>query len=104
MPVLHLDSSNFNSAISVDKPVLVDFWAPWCGPCKMLSPTIDALADEVGDSALICKVDVDQAPEIAQQFGVNQVPTIIFFRHGQRVGVCGMTTKEDLKNKLKQFA
>ena len=104
MSVLHLDSSNFNAAISADKPVLVDFWAPWCGPCKMLSPTIDALADEVGDSALICKVDVDQAPEIAQQFGVNQVPTIIFFRKGQRVGVCGMTTKEDLKNKLKQFA
>ncbi|MBQ6534109.1 MAG: thioredoxin [Opitutales bacterium] len=102
--VLHLDSSNFNSTISADKPVLVDFWAPWCGPCKMLGPTIDALADEVGDSALICKVDVDVSPEIAQQYGVNAVPTIIFFRKGQRVGVCGMTTKEDLKNKLRQIS
>ncbi len=101
--VIHLDSSNFQSTISADKPVLVDFWAPWCGPCKMLGPTIDAIAEEVGDSALICKLDVDQSPEIAQQFGVNAVPTIIFFRRGERVAISGMATKEAIKEKLKSI-
>ena len=102
--VIHLNSSNFDSTIASDKPVLVDFWAPWCGPCRMLGPTIDALADEVGDSALICKLDVDQSPEIAQKFGVNAIPTIIFFRKSQRVGASGMASKEELKAKLKQIA
>ncbi len=101
--VVHLDSSNFMSTISADKPVLVDFWAPWCGPCKMLGPTIDAIAEEVGDSAIICKLDVDQSPEIAQQFGVNAVPTIIFFRRGERVAISGMSTKEAIKEKLKSI-
>ena len=103
MAVLHLDSSNFNSTISVDKPVLVDFWAPWCGPCKMFGPTIDALANEVGNSAVICKVDVDQSPEIAEQYGITHVPTVIFFRNGQRIGVCGMATLDELKEKISQL-
>ncbi len=103
MPVLHLNSSNFDSTISSPKPVLVDFWAPWCGPCRMLGPTIDALAEEVGDSALVCKVDVDQSPEIAQKFGVNQIPTIIFFKNGERVGAAGMSSKDSLLAKLKQL-
>jgi len=102
--VKHLNSSNFESAIAADKPVLVDFWAPWCGPCKMLGPTIDALSEEVGDTADICKLDVDQSPEIAQQYGVNAIPTIIFFRKSQRVGTSGMSSKDDLKAKLKQIA
>ncbi len=101
--VQHLNSSNFDSAISADKPVLVDFWAPWCGPCKMLGPTIDLLAEEVGDWASICKLNVDESPDIAQRFSVNAIPTIIFFRKGQRVGVSGMATKDALKAKLEQL-
>ena len=66
MSVKHLTSQDFDSTINSDKPVLVDFWATWCGPCRMLGPTIDALANEVGDSALVCKLDVDQSPEIAE--------------------------------------
>ncbi len=104
MALIHLTSDNFESVVNSSKPVLVDFWAPWCGPCRMLGPTIDALAEEVGDSAVICKLDVDQAPEIAQRFSVNAVPTILFFKNGERVGVCGMTSKDELKARLKQLA
>ncbi len=102
--VQHLNSSNFDAVISLDKPVLVDFWAPWCGPCKMLAPTIDALADEMGDSAAVCKVNVDESPELAQRFGIHSIPTIIFFRKGERVGAAGMTTKDALKAKLAELA
>lgn len=101
--VLHLNSSNFDAAVASAKPVLVDFWAPWCGPCRMLSPTIDELAETVGDKAVICKVNVDEAPDIAQKFGVNQIPTIIFFKKGERIGVSGMATKDALIAKLKTF-
>lgn len=101
--VIHLNSSNFDSTISSDKPVLVDFWAPWCGPCRMLGPTIDELADTVGDSALICKLNLDESPDIAQKYGVNQIPTIIFFKKSKMVGVSGTATKDALLAKLKSF-
>ena len=100
MAVIHLNSDNFETTINSNKPVLVDFFATWCGPCKMLAPTIDALANEVGNSALVCKLDVDQAPEIAEQYGINAVPTIIFFKNGEKVGISGMASKDVLKTKL----
>jgi len=70
----------------------------------MLGPTIDELAGEVGDDVLICKLNVDESPEIAQKFGVNAIPTIIFFKGGQRLGTAGMSSKDALKAKIKQFA
>ena len=70
----------------------------------MLGPTIDALEKEMGGNAVICKLDVDQAPEIAQRFSVNAVPTIIFFKNGQRVSVLGMASLDALKAKLKELA
>ncbi len=102
--IINLNASNFDATIAADKPVLVDFWAPWCGPCRMLAPTIDALAEEVGDSAIICKVNVDESPELAQRYGVNGIPTLIFFRNGERVSAAGMSTKEALKAKLRELA
>lgn len=99
--VIHLNSSNFDATIASDKPVLVDFWAPWCGPCRMLGPTIDELAETVGDTALVCKLNVDESPDIAQKYGVNQIPTIIFFKNSKRLGASGMATKDALLAKLK---
>ena len=102
--VLKLNSSNFDATISGDKPVMVDFWATWCGPCRMFGPTVDALAEEVGNDAVIGKLDVDEAPEIAAKYGINAVPTVIFFKKGQQVRVSGMASKEALKAKLKELA
>lgn len=79
-----LTSSNFKSKVlDADKPVLVDFFATWCGPCKRVAPVIDEIANEVAGSAYVYKVDIDQSPDIAAQYRVNSVPTLISFENGQ---------------------
>lgn len=81
--VKYLKTEEFSDVISSDKVVLVDFWASWCPPCKMLSPVIDELADEYSDKAVICKLNVDEEPQIAQKYGVSSIPTIILFKNGE---------------------
>jgi len=77
-------SANFEQeVINSDKPVLVDFWAEWCGPCKALSPILDEIANEMDGKANIVKVNVDQAPDLAQKFGIRGIPTLIFFNKGE---------------------
>lgn len=77
--------SNFQQLISGDKPVLVDFTATWCGPCKMMAPILQQVKEKVGDAVTILKVDVDKNPQAAQSFQIQGVPTLILFRKGQPV-------------------
>ncbi|MGB0344685.1 MAG: thioredoxin [Coraliomargarita sp.] len=100
--ITELDSSNFESTISdASVPVVVDFWAPWCGPCKAIAPILEELAGELGDSARICKVNVDNNSEIASKYEIRAIPTILFFKNGAVAEtVVGLTSKEDLKAKL----
>jgi len=82
MSALHLNKENFSEIIANSSPVLVDFWAPWCGPCRMVSPIIDQIADENPD-LVIGKVNVDEEPELAQAYGVMSIPTLIVLRDGE---------------------
>ncbi|MDO8494574.1 MAG: thioredoxin [Deltaproteobacteria bacterium] len=80
------DSSFDQEVLKSTTPVLVDFWATWCGPCRALAPTVEALANDLGGKVKFCKVDVDNNPQNAAQFGVRSIPTLILFQNGQPVG------------------
>lgn len=99
---MQLTDDNFKtSAIETDKLVLVDFWAAWCGPCKMLTPIIDELAEDYKDTAVIGKVDVDNNPQVSNQFGIRSLPTILFLKNGEIVDKhIGVTSKAVLDKKI----
>ena len=82
MAVLKLNKDNFNEALNTDKTVLIDFFATWCGPCKMVSPIVDEIAEEYPEY-LIAKVDVDENPELAGEFGVMSIPTLVVIKDGK---------------------
>lgn len=84
MSVLSVNKNNFNSVKSNDKPVLLDFYADWCGPCRMVSPLVDEIAEE-NPQYLVGKINVDQEPELAQAFGVSSIPTLIIMKNGKIV-------------------
>jgi thioredoxin 1 len=100
--ITELDSSNFDSTVSGGStPVVVDFWAPWCGPCKAIAPILEELAEELGDAVKICKVNVDNNSEIASKYEIRAIPTILIFKDGEVADtVVGLTSKDDLKAKL----
>ena len=78
-----LTDGNFSVEVSVHKLLIVDFWAPWCGPCRMVSPVVDEIAGEVADNVKVGKINVDEQPELASQFGVMSIPTLIVMKNGK---------------------
>lgn len=100
--ITELDSSNFETTISAGSaPIVVDFWAPWCGPCKAIAPILEELAEELGDAVKICKVNVDNNSDIAGKYEIRAIPTILIFKDGKVADtVVGLSSKEDLKAKL----
>lgn len=94
--------SDFKEIIASSKPTLVDFFATWCGPCKMQSPILEQLKAKIGDEATILKVDVDKAPDIAAEYMVRSVPTIIIFKNGEpQWRTAGLTQLEVLEDKIR---
>lgn len=96
--VIHLSDTNFETEVlKSDVPVLVDFTATWCGPCKVLAPIVDGLADEFAGTYKVAKLDIDEAPETAKRYGVRGVPTVMIFKGGERKNQhVGVTNKETL--------
>lgn len=102
MSVLHINRESFEKIIAQDgKTVLVDFWATWCGPCRMQAPILEELDEQLGGKVKICKLDVDDEPAIAQRFGVMSIPTLMVFRNGEMISKeVGVHTVEQLMTML----
>ena len=104
MEVVFTDQNFDQEVVKCEKPVLVDFWAPWCGPCQMMGPIIEELAKEMGDKAKIGKLNVDENQTIAQNFSVMSIPTIMIFKGGKMVKqLVGVQSKEALKEELEKI-
>lgn len=98
---LEITDANFAEVINSDKPVLVDFWAEWCGPCKMIGPVVEQLAGEYEGRAVVGKMDVDMNAQVPMQFGIRSIPTLMVFKNGQMVDkVIGAVPKAVLEQKL----
>ncbi len=103
--LIELNDGIFDKTVKGSEvPVLVDFWAPWCGPCKMIVPIIEEIAEEYGDKAKVCKIDTDEHREAAVEYAINAIPTIILFNKGEIAKKwVGLTTKKDITKELDQL-
>ncbi|MDR2432917.1 MAG: thioredoxin [Puniceicoccales bacterium] len=92
-----INADSFEETINQSKGVVIDFWAPWCGPCRALAPILAQVEEEIAANVVIAKVNVDECQKLAEKFGIQSIPTIIFFKNGEEVNrMVGMKTKADI--------
>ena len=98
------DASFKDDVLESDVPVLVDFWAPWCGPCRMVAPVVDEIAEQYDGQIKVVKLNTDENPEVASKYGIRSIPTLMIFKGGQRVDmVVGAVPKTTLANTLEKY-
>ncbi len=101
--VIHLTTGAFDKVASQPTPVLMDFWAPWCGPCRLQGPVLEEVVKAVGSTAIVAKVNVDEEPSLAAQFGVQSIPTLVVLKSGQiQKRMVGLQTAQTLVEALRQ--
>ena len=103
MAVVNLNEKNFEEEVlKSDKTVLIDFWASWCGPCKMMSPVVDEIAEEMNDTVKVCKINIDEEQNLAVEYNVMSIPTFVVIKGGKEIGrTIGVQDKEEIKKMLK---
>ena len=103
--IMDIDDGNFeDEVLQADKPVMVDFWAPWCGPCKAIGPMVEDLANDFGDKVKFTKCNVDNSPITPSKYGIKAIPTLIFFKNGDVVEqITGMVAKSKLEEALNKI-
>ena len=103
---IEVNESNFEAEVlQSSRPVLVDFWAEWCGPCRMLAPVLDEVATEQGDRVKVAKVNVDESPDLAVRYGIQSIPTLLYFANGQvRHQTVGAVSKKAIAASLETLA
>lgn len=103
MSVISLNENNFEEEVlKSEKPVLIDFWASWCGPCKMMSPVIDKIAEEMGDTVKVCKINIDEEQNLAVKYNVMSIPTFVVLKNGKEVSrSVGVQDKSEIIDMIK---
>ncbi len=102
--VQEITDSNIKDVLAAGKPVVIDFWAPWCGPCKMMLPIVDELAEEYGDKLIVGKLNVDENDETCSTYGIMNIPTMLFFKNGELVNRhVGASRKADLQKLFEEI-
>ncbi|MDY6933479.1 MAG: thioredoxin [Spirochaetota bacterium] len=103
--VIEITDQNFEKEVlKTDLPVLVDFWASWCGPCKRVSPVVDKLSESYNDKVKFCKVNIEEARDTASKYGIMSIPTLMFFKNGENVdGIVGAVPEEIIKSKIERL-